>query len=115
MINSLIKNIIFFALGALCCYFLHTYTSVDSVTSSALVGLIFSFVFKKDQTTIYCGSFAGMSTKVFMINNIWFIPVCFLGGLIFFYTKNHLLGFGGKLGTIAFISVSSLLLIRLFL
>lgn len=115
MNKELVKNIILFALGAYSCFLLHVLTPLDAVASSAVVGLIFSFIFKKHQAIIYCGSFAGMSSQSYLVNTTWLIPISIFGGLIFYYTKSIALGFGGKLGTIAFVSVSSLLLLRLFL
>lgn len=112
MDKRLIKNIFLFMLGCLSCFLLHHFTAVNNVVASAFVGLVFSVIFRNNQSVIYAGSFAGMSSISF-IKSIWLlIPISIIGGVIFLKSQKMAIGLGGKLGTIAFISVSFTFLVR---
>ena len=86
-----------------------------AVISSAAVGVLGSF-FPENfptkhkgisiRTAIYCGSFIGMGS--ILVNN-HYLFIAFAGlisGIYFCITSNWLNGFGGKLGTLAFVGVA---------
>ncbi len=85
----------------------------DVVTSSSLVslvaGLILPAIFQNNGTTFAAvamsASFAGMSSKKVIRNEIQMLVVSILLGIMFVYSYCHFGGAGGKLGTLAFASV----------
>ena len=94
------------------------YLPFSAVLSSCLVGLIGSFFpFPKEKrgdfsAAIYSGSFAGMSSE-FVFSHVGIIfAVSLFGGIIFTLLINRLKGIGGKLGTVAFLSVFIILIVR---
>lgn len=101
--------------GALSTAFLNIEMQLGAVISSAAVGVLGSFfpenfpTKKKGtsiRTAIYCGSFIGMGS--ILVNN-HYLFIAFAGlisGIYFCITSNWLNGFGGKLGTLAFVGVA---------
>ena len=87
-------------------YLLSRHFSV--VFASSTVGIVFGLIFYKkfDYSAVaFASSFAGM-TKLSLINSAsWFVVVPFVICTLYYISKNTLVGFGGKLGTIAYISV----------
>lgn len=78
--------------------------------ASSVIGLIgFSIAEKgrvKDLDLIfYCGSFAGMSSAVYF--SLWwkFVISALLGALLLITLEKKFVGWGGKLGAIAFLSL----------
>ena len=105
------RNLLFCSLGCIACYYLQVKFSLSSVLSSALVGLVGSFIPKskyydsaKAIAAIYCGSFASM-TALGHFNSFQLVLVLSLiVGVCFTVCTPYFRGVGGKLGTIAFIS-----------
>lgn len=102
-----------FALGCILCFLGHEYLSISSVTSSALIGLLGSFVTSKDKSeinlcpaAIYSGSFAGMCSSEIISNHLELFIVSLLGGILYLGLDGLFKGIGGKLGTVAFCSVA---------
>lgn len=90
---------------------MHTAFGVPSVIAASLVGLVGSFIHfpKKLQghpnASIYAGSFAGMCSSS-LISNYWELGIISLiGACLYVLTIDLFTGFGGKLGSIAFVSV----------
>ena len=102
------------SIGAITTYFLSVNLKLGPILGASIVGVIASAisyffrskeVFKQLPIAFYCGAFVGMSAE-FILNNIVIVGLSgFLAGLIFIGTKNILIGIGGRLGTIAFLSV----------
>ncbi|MDT0295669.1 hypothetical protein ACFQ3R_06880 [Mesonia ostreae] len=102
-------------LGALATTYLYIGLGISAVISSALVGVLGGFVPKnfpfphKGQSirmAIYCGSFIGMG-QAFLEHHYLFIAFAGLvSGIYFCISTNQLKGFGGKLGTLAFVGVA---------
>ena len=108
--NSLFVFVVFLT-GAVTTFLLHTTLAVHPVLSSAGLGLGASFLlpfFSQEEILLpafYCGTFIGMSSlQIFSSHIILLTATCF-GAIIFFFSKKYFNGLGGKLGTIAFISV----------
>ncbi len=93
---------LYVVMGAIMTYALSLLFGIHAVTASALVGLLAHVFLKRHEVAIYCGSFAGM-TSVMLIRPLEFVLVAVLAGLVFVLLKPVYQGFGGKLGTIAFI------------
>lgn len=108
-------------IGAIVCYSLTIYGGFDNVLSAGITGLLGSFLpaikkqsiyLKKLPPAIYCGAFVGMSNVNVMPLNYSIVFAGLFAGLFYLLFKNLFLGFGGRLGTIAFIGVMITLLIR---
>ena len=113
----LLKYIAFFS-GCVACFTLHTQFAVPAVIASCLTGLIGSFIpFPKQYANhpyaaVYAGSFAGMCSQG-LINTYWELAIIsFIGASLYVLTTKHFNGFGGKLGSIAFVSVALFVLAK---
>lgn len=109
----------FFYLGCFSCSYLQTHFGTSPVLAAASVGLIGSFYHfskpvQKEQIhgVIYAGCFAGMCAPEHLIAHKNILLVSLIGTLIYFSIKKHFNGFGGKLGTIAFISSLCLIFLK---
>ena len=95
------------ALGALATFLLHKY-GISVVVASCIIGLLgagLNYFIKSPHLAlvIFAGSFVGMtSTAVGSISLVLLAGA--LAGLIYKYSLHIFAGFGGRLGTIAFIS-----------
>lgn len=105
-----LKFIAFFA-GALGCYVLQLYFGFTSVLAAALIGFAGSFLHfpkvyerKGLHSAIYAGSFAGMCSLELVQSSTEIIFLSSIGSFLYLASKPHGNGFGGKLGTISFLS-----------
>jgi len=111
--SIMVEILIFSAMASFVTYVIAQRLKHDVVTSSSLVsliaGLILPAVFQTNGTTFAAvamsASFAGMSSKKIIKNELQMIAVSSLLGIMFLYTYSHFGGAGGKLGTLAFASV----------
>ncbi len=110
---------IFCAAGCYSCFGLQKYLNIPSFYASALVGLIGSFLphsryydSKRLIACIYCGSFASMCSLTFFTSPADIFILCFLTGCYFLLLGNYFRGFGGKLGTIGFLSSLSFIIFK---
>jgi hypothetical protein len=94
---------LFVILGVFVTYALNHFLGISVVLASSFTGLIGFALLKKHDVAIYCGSFAGMvSVSLFGLLEVSILAlVC---AFIFILTKPLFKGYGGKLGTIAFMS-----------
>lgn len=98
-------------IGAVVCYILNVKLDLGSVVSTGFVGLMASFVpkilsknsnYNQSPTYIYCGAFIGMCSYEIAGSISFIIISASLSAIIYCMSKNVLVGYGGKLGTIAF-------------
>lgn len=108
-----------FFLGCYCCIFLREFFSLNAVIASCLIGLLGTFIpvsrfgnTRNIQATIYAGSFAGMCSAGVLSGSLQIFLLSLFGGAFFIISENIFHGIGGKLGAIAFISVSLVYLIK---
>jgi hypothetical protein len=99
-------NIVFVILGTIITYELTNIFSLSIVVSSALVGLVGYLISNKYSIAIYAGSFAGMSSYL-IFNRFEILFVAIVAAIVFQIVKNVFNGFGGRLGTIAFIATAT--------
>lgn len=100
------------ATGAIITYIISKDLGLGPVIASSLVGVGAAFIPKIsvrkiniDPAAIYCGSFIGMC-DLYSYSNYSFIMIAsFFGALLYWSLQNSFLGYGGKLGSIAFGSV----------
>ena len=79
--------------------------SFSSVLSSASIGFFGFLFFRKYSIGIYCGSFAGM-ISIALLNHYQMLIVGIVCVISFQIIKTILDGFGGRLGSIAFVSTT---------
>jgi hypothetical protein len=96
-------DILYSAIGVIATYELATLLSVNVVIASALMGLLGYLIIRKNSVAFYCGTFAGM-TSYEIFNHYEILVLAGICGLVYLIIKNILNGYGGKLGTTAFIS-----------
>lgn len=108
-----------FYLACLTCTTLQSSFGFSPVLASALVGFTGSFyhfsswVEKRGiHAVIYAGSFAGMCSQENLSGHEHIVFISLVGAGLYLISKPHLNGFGGKLGTIAFVSSILLVLTR---
>lgn len=101
------------------CNLLQTSYKFSPVLAAATVGFTGSFYhFSKwvekqgIHAVIYAGAFAGMCSPEYLSSPQYVFLVSFIGAALYLISKPHLKGFGGKLGTIAFISTVFLVALR---
>lgn len=89
--------------GALAAFFIHVTLGHGPVLASAVTGLLATAIAPSYAAAVYCGSFIGMaSPAVFTsMDQIIIASICSAG--IYILAKQSMAGFGGKLGTIAFL------------
>ena len=96
-------DILYSAIGVIATYELATLLSVNVVIASAFMGLLGYLLIKKNSVAFYCGTFAGM-TSYEIFNHYEILVLAAVCGLVYLIIKNIFNGYGGKLGTTAFIS-----------
>ena len=102
--NSLKKYDFLFAfIGVLLTYELVIFLQLSSVLVSSFLGVLGFLFFKKYSAAFYCGTFAGMMSPL-LFSRWEIIVLAIFCSLLYIVIKTALIGFGGKLGTIAFIS-----------
>ncbi|MFW5794939.1 MAG: hypothetical protein ACOCV1_05605 [Bacillota bacterium] len=98
--------------GVLSTYFLVEYLNIPVIIASAFVGIIGHAFFREFEAAIYMGSFAGMISP-FLFNYFDVLILAFFAAFYFIFTKRILKGYGGKLGTTAFLaSISTSLILQ---
>lgn len=93
--------------GAMFTAVLNHYFSLGAVIASSLVGLLGVVAFKKYQIPIYCGSFVGMASLGVLADYSGILLAAVLSGFLFLIAGNVFVGFGGKLGAIAYFGTFS--------
>ncbi len=100
-----------FYLSCLLCYSLQTRLGFSPVLASALIGFVGSFYWFSGEieksgihAVIYAGSFAGMAQVEYLTGPGHILLISLIGTSLYMWSKPHLSGFGGKLGTVAFIT-----------
>ncbi|MBF8436370.1 hypothetical protein I0Q91_04695 [Halanaerobiaceae bacterium Z-7014] len=108
-----VQILIYSVIGAVLTFVLNVRLKNSAVISSGLVGVLAAIILPVIHPAngatlavmVYCASFAGMSAKHRISNELQMIIAGIIAGLIFIYTSPYLGGAGGKLGTTAFASV----------
>lgn len=100
-----------FFIACYCCNILQTIYGFSPVLAAATVGFLGSFYhFSKwvekqgIHAIIYAGAFTGMCAPEYLSSPQYVLFVSVIGSFLYLFSKPYLVGFGGKLGIIAFIS-----------
>jgi len=94
---------LFAAFGVFVTYSIVHFFGISAVLASSFTGLLGFLIFRKHEIALYCGSFAGM-VSVALFNYYEVTILALLCAFIFLLTKPLFSGYGGKLGTVAFMS-----------
>ncbi len=102
--------------GILACIICRDF-KLGAVVGASLVGIIAYLVVPKYAVPVYCGAFVGMTSNALLFTRSEVAIASAIAGIIFVLSSYVFGGFGGKLGTIAFIStiITSLILGREFI
>ena len=114
----ILKFVAFFG-GCIACYLLQVSYGLSPVMSSAITGLLGSFlhvpkIYEKKglHAAIYSGSFAGMCSLEMLQHPGHVVLISFIGTGIYLMMKPRFPGFGGKLGTVSFIASFIFLMVK---
>lgn len=111
-----LRVFLIFLTSSIGCFVLHEWTSFSAVLASSIIGFTISLIPWKKYTktdvevVAYAGTFAGMSSSFHMSQIVYFFVSALIATIVFKYSRHYFVGFGGKLGTIAFLSVVVFLL-----
>jgi hypothetical protein len=118
MLSALI-NFSLFYFGCLASWGLQKQLALPSVIAATSVGLIASIVpvpkklnDKNVASLVYSGTFAGMSSSSILQTHQDVLILSLMGALVFYFTSPFAKSYGGRLGTIAFISSLFYFLLR---
>ena len=102
--------------GILACILCRDF-KLGAVVGASLVGISAYLVVPKYAVPVYCGAFVGMTSNALLFTRSEVAIASVIAGIIFVLSSYVFGGFGGKLGTIAFIStiITSLILGREFI
>ncbi len=90
-------------IGALLTYTLAHDFGLGAVVAACLVGVFANLLFREYEVPVYCGAFVGMSSTGLFFSHFELLIAAIIAGLVFIIVGNVFKGFGGKLGTVAFI------------
>lgn len=97
-------NFISVFIGTIATYFINHTLGLNAILASGMIGL-FGYIFiKKYEIAIFCGSFIAMASSTLLDSIYVIIIASIIGGFILVISTDLFKGYGGKLGTIAFIS-----------
>lgn len=106
-----VLKLLAFLAGSFACYSLQRHALVSPVLSAATTGFLGSFLHfptyyekKGLHGAIYAGSFAAMCSPELIEHSGHLVILSIISTGLYLLLKSHLNGFGGKLGTIAFVS-----------
>jgi len=102
--------------GILACIICRDF-KMGAVVGASLVAIIAHLVVPKHAVPVYCGAFVGMTSNALLFTRSEVAIASAIAGIIYVLSSYVFGGFGGKLGTIAFIStiITSLILGRDFI
>ncbi len=96
-------------IGALVTYFISISLHISPVISAALVGCLAAYwpkTMPEWSVAMYCGAFVGMSGNFVLGEPILILVSAFIAGITLILSRKVFVGVGGKLGTLAFMSVA---------
>lgn len=96
------RTLLFLIIGTFVTFYLNHTIGLGSVLASSIVGLIGAFFFKRYSTSLFCGSFIGMACSIIFSNPISLLVAALTSGIMLALSHKYFVGFGGKLGFIAF-------------
>jgi len=103
--------------GGIVTFYLSCEIGLGAVVASSLIGILAAMIVPKYGAAAYCGSFVGMSSGALFCAYSEVALASAIAGIIYVIGRDVFSGFGGKLGTTAFIgaTLTALILGREFL
>ncbi len=89
--------------GALVTFVLSHNLGLGIVVAACMVGLFANLLFRDYETPIYCGAFVGMSSTGLFFSYFELLIAAVIAGVVYVIAGSVFKGYGGKLGTVAFI------------
>ena len=93
-------------IGGVLTFYLSYEIGMGVVIASSLVGILAVMALPEYGAAAYCGSFVGMSSNALFFNYTEVALASVIAGIVYVLTRDVFSGFGGKLGTIAFIGAA---------
>ncbi len=93
-------------LGGMITFYFSVDIGLGAVVASGLIGLFTDMIFPDLGAPAFCGSFVGMSSDGLFFSYSDVVLASAIAGLVYVLTSKVFNGFGGKLGTIAFIGTA---------
>jgi len=115
-----IINISICEITALSTFYIHTMYHQNIVLVASFIGIILGLIstkerFKNIQFVGYCGVFVGMSSTLIFPTLLSVCCAGIIAGVIYNLSTSLLFGYGGRLGTIAFLSVWGVYVLNIIL
>lgn len=112
MLKNFFKLYTWSLIGVFSCYFLQAEYGLNSILASSLTGLAASLLMRNNffdhieaKQLIYCASFAAMSSTEIIRNYYDVVFISVLISACFHFSRSWFKGYGGRLGSIAFVAV----------
>lgn len=105
-ISRLVFEFLAVVVGGIGTYYLSYYIGLGAVVASSLIAIVAGMLVPEYGVPAYCGSFVGMSSNILLFDYAEVALASAVAGLVYILTRDVFAGFGGKLGTIAFIGAS---------
>lgn len=105
--NSLAVESLSLLLGLLTCFYLNALYGLSVILISCVTTLLIDFSLndqKRITSPFYCGSFAGMISSSLLKDDLHLLALGICSVVVYQISKKFFIGFGGKLGSIAFVS-----------
>ncbi len=103
------------ALGSILTYGLQEKLGLNPLFAAGIIGVIGSLIEKNSKFNfalpLYCGVFVGMTNPSLQLPYFYIGLTGLFAGILYYFSKNFYVGIGGKLGTIAFVTVFTLVFI----
>lgn len=94
-------------IGGLTTFYLSIDIGLGAVIAAAVIGILAAMIAPKYSVPAYCGAFVGMSSNALFFSYAEVAMASTIAGIVYVITRDVFGGFGGKLGTIAFIGAST--------
>ena len=95
------------SMGLFTTYYLHAIYDLPVILVSCIGCLFVDLVFKRTRlvtSPFYCGSFAGMISSQLLHHEYHILVLGFSCAMVYQLSKGFFIGFGGKLGSVAFVA-----------
>lgn len=93
-------------IGGLITFYLSIDLGLGAVVAASVIGILADMVVPELGVPAYCGAFVGMSSNALFFSYTEVALASVIAGIVYVMTRDVFGGFGGKLGTIAFIGAS---------
>jgi hypothetical protein len=93
-------------IGGVVTFYFSRDLALGAVVASGLIGILAHMIVPEYGVPAYCGSFVGMSSSALFFQHYEVALASIIAGVVYVLSRDVFSGFGGKLGTIAFIGAS---------